>query len=203
MQSLGPYGKALDFQQVTRNQITSLRQRAPQLSHIRSKAAVSHTAFARLLSSARTLLTVLSNVSPQAYLLPVLQTVEAPRRAHSLADKLQKDFPILQQQINGHKLIYLDNAATSQKPVQVRQAMEDYYGPAGYNSNVHRGVHFMSSKATAAYEQARDKIARFINARTSREIIFVKNASEGINLVANTWGTANIKGGDEVRGCIV
>ena len=127
-----------------------------------------------------------------------MQTVEAPRQTNNLADKLQKDFPILQQQVNGKKLIYLDNAATSQKPVQVRQAMEDYYGPAGYNSNVHRGVHFMSSKATAAYEQARDKIARFINARTSREIVFVKNASEGINLIANTWGTANIKQGDEV-----
>lgn len=131
-----------------------------------------------------------------------MQTVEAPQQAHSLADKLQRDFPILQQQVNGKKLIYLDNAATSQKPVQVRQAMEEYYGPEGYNSNVHRGVHFMSSKATAAYEQARDKIARFINARTSREIVFVKNASEGINLVANTWGTANIKQGDEVRNCL-
>ena len=77
--------------------------------------------------------------------------------------------------------------------------MEEYYGPSGYNSNVHRGVHFLSSKATAAFEQARDKIARFINARTSREIVFVKNASEGINLVALTWGTKNLKKGDEVH----
>lgn len=76
--------------------------------------------------------------------------------------------------------------------------MEDYYGPTGCNSNVHRGVHNLSSRATAAYEQARDKIANFIHARTSREIVFVKNASEGINLIANTWGNANIKEGDEV-----
>lgn len=76
--------------------------------------------------------------------------------------------------------------------------MDHYYGPAGYNSNVHRGVHHLSSKATAAYEQARDKIAKFINARSSREIVFVKNATEGLNLIANTWGTKNIKEGDEV-----
>lgn len=164
MQPLGPYGKALNFQQVTRCQISQTRQKHPQIPRVVRQAA----------------------------------TVEAPKQTRSLADKLQRDFPILQQQVNGKKLIYLDNAATSQKPVQVRQAMEEYYGPEGYNSNVHRGVHFMSSKATAAYEQARDKIARFINARTSREIVFVKNASEGINLVANTWGTANIKQGDEI-----
>lgn len=77
--------------------------------------------------------------------------------------------------------------------------MEDYYGPTGCNSNVHRGVHNLSSRATAAYEEARDKIARFIHARSSREVVFVKNASEGINLIANTWGTANIKQGDEVN----
>ena len=76
--------------------------------------------------------------------------------------------------------------------------MEEYYGPTGCNSNVHRGVHNLSSRATAAYEEARDKIANFIHARTSREIVFVKNASEGINLIANTWGNANIKQGDEV-----
>lgn len=77
--------------------------------------------------------------------------------------------------------------------------MEEYYGPTGCNSNVHRGVHNLSSRATAAYEQARDKIAKFVHARVSREIVFVKNASEGINLIANTWGNANIKEGDEVN----
>jgi len=76
--------------------------------------------------------------------------------------------------------------------------MDNYYGAAGYNSNVHRGVHHLSSKATAACEQARDKVANFINARSSREIVFVKNATEGLNLIANTWGTKNIKEGDEV-----
>ena len=77
--------------------------------------------------------------------------------------------------------------------------MDHYYGASGYNSNVHRGVHFLSSKATAAYEEARDKLANFINARSSREVVFVKNATEGINLIANTWGSQNIKKGDEVN----
>ena len=124
--------------------------------------------------------------------------MEAPHKTKSLGDITRPEFPILQQKVNGKQLIYLDNSATSQKPNQVRRAMEEYYGPAGCNSNVHRGVHNLSSRATAAYEEARDKIANFIHARTSREIVFVKNASEGINLIANTWGNANIKEGDEV-----
>lgn len=127
-----------------------------------------------------------------------MQTVEAPHKTQTLGELTRPQFPILDQEVNGKPLIYLDNSATSQKPSQVRQAMEDYYGPTGCNSNVHRGVHNLSSRATAAYEQARDKIANFIHARTSREVVFVKNASEGINLIANTWGNANIKQDDEV-----
>lgn len=127
-----------------------------------------------------------------------MQTVEAPHKTQTLGELTRPQFPILHQEVNGKPLIYLDNSATSQKPNQVRQAMEEYYGPTGCNSNVHRGVHNLSSRATAAYEQARDKIANFIHARASREIVFVKNASEGINLIANTWGTANIKQDDEV-----
>ncbi len=127
-----------------------------------------------------------------------LQTLETPQRTRSLGEATRPQFPILEQHVNGKPLIYLDNSATSQKPNEVIQAMDHYYGPAGYNSNVHRGVHHLSSKATAAYEQARDKIAKFINARSSREIVFVKNATEGLNLIANTWGTKNIKEGDEV-----
>ena len=195
MPSLGPYGQALDFQQVARSQITPCRQRVPQAVHVRSQATVRVLAYAlNRMVAASTSTSKVANSSPAP-----LQTLEAPRKTHNLAERVLQDFPILQQQVNGKRLVYLDNAATSQKPAQVRQAMEDYYGPAGYNSNVHRGVHFLSSKATAAYEQARDKIARFIHARTSREIVFVKNASEGINLVALTWGTKNIKKGDEVR----
>lgn len=92
--------------------------------------------------------------------------------------------------------MYLDNAATSQKPNQVVDAHMFYY--KDYNSNVHRGVHYLSSKATDAYELARRKIASFVNAKTDREIVFTRNASEAINLVANTWGTEYIKAGDEI-----
>lgn len=104
--------------------------------------------------------------------------------------------PILDQEVNGKPLVYLDNAATSQKPLAVIQAMDDYY--RGYNSNVHRGVHYLSAKATTAYEDARAKVARFINAASDREIVFTRNASEAINLVAHTWGLSNLKPGDEV-----
>ncbi|KAL0037076.1 hypothetical protein WJX77_011603 [Trebouxia sp. C0004] len=95
-------------------------------------------------------------------------TLEVPQQTRSLGEITRPQFPILHQEVNG------------------------------YNSNVHRGVHHLSSKATAAYEEARDKIAKFINARSSREIVFVKNATEGLNLIANTWGSKNIKEGDEI-----
>ncbi|KAL6758582.1 molybdenum cofactor sulfurase [Haematococcus lacustris] len=109
---------------------------------------------------------------------------------------LRKDFPILAQDVNGRPLVYLDNAATSQKPVQVLQALDQYY--RGYNSNVHRGVHHLSALATTAYETSRDKIARFINAASHREVVFTRNASEAINLVAQSWGQENLKAGDEI-----
>lgn len=106
------------------------------------------------------------------------------------------DFPVLHQTVNDHPLVYLDNAATSQKPKQVILAMSQYYEQ--YNSNVHRGVHALSAQATVAYEQARDKVAKFVNARSSRDIVFTRNATEGINLVAYSWGMNNLKPGDEV-----
>lgn len=109
---------------------------------------------------------------------------------------LRQQFPILDQEVNGKPLVYLDNAATSQKPLAVIKAMDDYYSQ--YNSNVHRGVHYLSAKATTAYEDARGKVARFINASSDREIVFTRNASEAINLVAQTWGMDNLKQGDEV-----
>jgi len=113
-----------------------------------------------------------------------------------LGEQLRRDFPVLDQEVCGNPLVYLDNAATSQKPLQVLKAMDDYY--LGYNSNVHRGVHTLGSKATAAYEVARQKLAVFINAASSREIVFTRNATEATNLVANTWGLANLKPGDEI-----
>lgn len=115
----------------------------------------------------------------------------------SLGQLTRPDFPILHQKINnGSNLVYLDNAATSQKPISVLKSLQDYY--ESYNSNVHRGIHYLSAKATEKYEQAREKIAAFINAEESREIVFTRNATEAINLVAYTWGFANLKSGDEV-----
>ena len=110
--------------------------------------------------------------------------------------KVQEDFPILKQTVNGKPLIYLDNAATSQKPQSVIDALVDYY--SADNSNVHRGVHTLSQRATDHYEEARSKVRRFINADDDREIIFVRGTTEGINLVAQTFGKENIHEGDEI-----
>jgi cysteine desulfurase/selenocysteine lyase len=114
----------------------------------------------------------------------------------TLADKLRSDFPILHQEVNGHPLVYLDNAATSQKPKAVINALRNYY--EGYNSNVHRGIHSLSAKATDEYEAARQKVANFVNAASYQEIIYTRNASEAINLVAYSWGLNNVKAGDEI-----
>ncbi len=110
--------------------------------------------------------------------------------------KIRDDFPILSKTVYGKPLVYLDNAATSQKPRQVIQALVDYY--EGYNSNVHRGVHALSMEATQRYEEARQKIADFIGAGSSEAVIFVRNTTEAINLVAGTWAIANLKAGDEI-----
>lgn len=110
--------------------------------------------------------------------------------------KIRKDFPILQQKIHGKPLVYLDNAATTQKPKIVIDILTDYY--ASFNSNIHRGVHYMSEKATFEYEEARTKIQKYINALSNKEIIFVRGTSEAINLVASSYGRTNIKKGDEV-----
>lgn len=114
----------------------------------------------------------------------------------TLADRVRADFPILHQEVNGKPLVYLDNAATSQKPLLVINSIKDYYEQ--YNSNVHRGVHTLSAKATDAYEAARDKVAAFVNAASRQEIVFTRNASEAINLVAYSWGTKNLHPGDEI-----
>jgi len=109
---------------------------------------------------------------------------------------IRRDFPILDQQVHGRPLVYLDNAATSQKPRQVLDALMKYYNSD--NSNVHRGIHELSNRATAAYEGARKRAARFLNARSSKEIIFTRGTTEAINLVAQTWGLANLKSGDRI-----
>ena len=114
----------------------------------------------------------------------------------TLGDKVRKDFPILHQDIHGQPLIYFDSAASSQKPQQVLDALLNYYQQD--NANVHRGAHTLSNRATDAYEGARDKIARFINAACREEIVYTRNASEAINLVAYTWGLVNLNQGDEI-----
>lgn len=111
--------------------------------------------------------------------------------------KIREDFPILGRKINGNKaLIYLDNAATTQKPHSVINAISDYY--MNYNSNIHRAVHQLAEEATVAYEMTREKIAKFINARSPNEIIFTRNATEAINLVSYSWARRNIGKGDVI-----
>ncbi len=112
------------------------------------------------------------------------------------AEWVRADFPILHQEVNGHPLVYLDNAATTQKPQAVIQAIVDYYQQD--NSNVHRGAHALAERATEKFEAARGKVARFINAPEARQIIWTRGTTESINLVAASWGRANLKEGDRV-----
>ncbi|KAI9126522.1 hypothetical protein K1719_002118 [Acacia pycnantha] len=126
----------------------------------------------------------------------VNEEVAKPAFGSSLGHSTRPDFPILHQEVNGSKLVYLDNAATSQKPTNVLKTLQNYY--EAYNSNVHRGIHFLSAKATDEYELARKKVAAFVNASDSREIIFTRNATEAINLVSYTWGLSNLKPEDEI-----
>ncbi len=109
---------------------------------------------------------------------------------------IRSDFPILKRAINGNPLIYFDNAATTQKPRQVIDAVTDYY--QNHNGNVHRAVHTLSMEATDLYEKAREKVAKFINAKDSSEVVFVRGTTEAINLVAYSWGLSNLGKGDEV-----
>jgi len=109
--------------------------------------------------------------------------------------KIKEDFPILKRKINGKRLVYLDNAATSQKPEQVIEAIVDYY--ENHNANVHRGIHELSEEASQMYEESRRVVAEFIGARVD-ELVFVRNATEGINLVAWAWAFRNLKPGDEI-----
>ena len=109
---------------------------------------------------------------------------------------IRDDFPALAQKINGHPLVYFDNAATTQKPRPVLEAIQRYYEHD--NANVHRGIHELSNRATAAYEGARERVAQFINAPSTKDIIFTRGTTEAINLVAATWGAENLREGDVI-----
>ncbi|MDY0746736.1 family 2A encapsulin nanocompartment cargo protein cysteine desulfurase [Paucibacter sp. R3-3] len=111
-------------------------------------------------------------------------------------DAVRRDFPILQERVNGRQLVWLDNAATTQKPQQVIDRLAHFYQHE--NSNIHRAAHELAARATDAYEGARDTVARFLGAASSEEIIFVRGATEGINLVAKSWGAKHIGAGDEI-----
>ena len=111
-------------------------------------------------------------------------------------NKIRNDFPILSKKINGHQLVYLDNAATTHKPRSVINSLVDFY--ENYNSNVHRGVHTLSMEATDQFEEARQKISSFINSETPQSIIWTRNASESLNIISYSWGYKNISEGDEI-----
>jgi cysteine desulfurase / selenocysteine lyase len=109
---------------------------------------------------------------------------------------IRNQFPILQREVKGRPLVYLDNAATSQKPTVVINALTEYY--SGYNANIHRGIHTLAEEATAAFEATRETARQFIGASSAEEIIFTRGTTEGINLVASSWGRANLQPGDEI-----
>ena len=111
-------------------------------------------------------------------------------------ERIRRDFPALHQQVRGKPLVYLDNAATSQKPRAVIDAISRFYERD--NSNIHRGLHELSERATAAYEEARSRVGRFLGAADDHEIIFVRGTTEAINLVAQTYGRRHVEEGDEV-----
>jgi cysteine desulfurase / selenocysteine lyase len=110
--------------------------------------------------------------------------------------EIRKQFPILDQEVNGHPLVYLDSAATSQKPISVIEAINDYYRK--HNSNVHRGVHTLGTRATDGYEGAREKVRKFINAASTEEVIFTRGTTTSINTIAASYGRANVSEGDEI-----
>src|SRR6187397_987709 len=111
-------------------------------------------------------------------------------------EAVRRQFPVLNREVKGRKLVYFDNAATSQKPQAMIDSLVDYY--SNYNANIHRGIHTLAEEATAAYEATRESAREFIGAGSVEEIIFTRGTTEGINLVAYTWGRANIMKGDEI-----
>ncbi len=127
---------------------------------------------------------------------PIIQTVRPDRSTRFDVEEVRRDFPILREKVYGKPLVYLDNAATSQKPQLVIETLQKYYGLE--NANIHRGIHFLSERATQTYEDARAKVRGFLNAAESREIIFVRGTTEGINLVAQSYGRKFIGEEDEI-----
>ena len=128
---------------------------------------------------------------------PPAETANLAKRDESVDwTALRDEFPILRETVNGHPLVYLDNAASSQKPQQVIDAVRRYYEHD--NANVHRGIHELSNRATEAYEGARQRVADYLNAGSREEIIFTRGTSEGLNLVANTGALDNLRKGDTI-----
>ncbi len=124
-----------------------------------------------------------------------MSVIEEPRVTFDV-ERIRKDFPILGREVRGHRLVYLDNAATTQKPRQVIDRLVRYYSEE--NANVHRGVHYLSELATVEYENARGVVQRFIRAKSEKEVVFTRGTTEAINLVMQTWGRVNVGAGDEV-----
>jgi cysteine desulfurase/selenocysteine lyase len=139
--------------------------------------------------------TAASAIAPSAAITPVFTDAISGARTFDAAS-IRNDFPILQEKVHGRRLIWLDNGATTQKPQAVIDRLAAFY--AHENSNVHRAAHTLAARATDAYEAARDKVRRFIGAASPREIVFVRGATEGINLVAQAWGRRYVKAGDEI-----
>ncbi len=125
-----------------------------------------------------------------------MSTLSSVVRAGFDVEKIREDFPVLKQKVHGKPLVYLDNAATAQKPFAVIDAIRRFHEVDC--ANIHRGVHELSQRSTAAYEETRSKARKFLNARTKNELIFVRGTTEGINLVASSWGRRNVKPGDEI-----
>lgn len=138
-----------------------------------------------------------TDFAPQLFAYDVNE-VKAPRQSSGIFDpySVKRDFPILRERVNGRELVWLDNAATTQKPTAVIERLKYYYEHE--NSNIHRAAHTLAARATDAYEGAREKVRRFINAPSVKDVIFVRGATEGINLIAQTWGRRNIGPGDEI-----
>ncbi|MFO0930097.1 MAG: aminotransferase class V-fold PLP-dependent enzyme, partial [Gemmataceae bacterium] len=135
------------------------------------------------------------SIPPMTEVSPRTMTVQPPSVGRDVR-RIREDFPILRQKVHGKPLVYLDNAATTQKPTAVLEAVRHYY--TADNANIHRAVHQLSERATRLYEGARLKAQRFLNAADPREIVYVRGATEGVNLVANSWGRKNLRPGDEI-----
>src|ERR1700686_2889445 len=125
-----------------------------------------------------------------------MSTLSSQIAASFDVEKIREDFPVLKQTIHGRPLVYLDSAATAQKPFAVIDAIRKFYEVDC--ANIHRGVHELSQRSTAAYEETRSKVKRFLNSRSKNELIFVKGATEAINLVSSAWGRKCVKEGDEI-----